>query len=378
MFVLRSSLRLSLLAGMLAAVFVASGCGVHDGGVAGNGTSLLPAARSRASSETSILNQLNTQAVIGSTVDPVNGAQNPYGLAVAPATAGAMTAGDLVVCNFNAEGNTQGSGRSIVVLHPAPGAKPQHLIANHSILGCDALALAPDDTIWAAAMVGNDDAIVSSSGHHLFAYTGKPFNQPWGQVYAAPPSGTPAFYESDAATGRIARISLGSPPKIDVIAGNFPRNRGVPGSVLAPSGLAYDPAIDTLYFADGQNNTVVAFKNVSTFPKYGVVAKNHGMQFSGPSAADARIVYSGSPLNGPISTALLPNGNLIVGNTLDPNGTNLLVELSTSSGQVLATRNVDTGAAGALFGIAITGASSSDTKIYFNDDNANNVQVLEH
>ena len=177
MFVLRSSLRSSALAGMLAAVFVASGCGVHDGGVAGNGTSLPPAARSRASSETSILNQLNTQAVIGSTVDPVNGAQNPYGLAVAPATAGAMTAGDLVVCNFNAKGNTQGSGRSIVVLHPSPGATPQHLIANHSILGCDALALAPDDTIWAAAMVGNDDAIVSSSGHRLFTYSGKPFNQ---------------------------------------------------------------------------------------------------------------------------------------------------------------------------------------------------------
>jgi len=45
---------------------------------------------------------------------------------------------------------------------------------------------------------------------------------------------------------------------------------------------------------------------------------------------------------------------------------------------VLDTINVDTGPAGAIFGIVATGTSSSDTKIYFNDDNAANVQVLEN
>jgi hypothetical protein len=39
--------------------------------------------------------------------------------------------------------------------------------------------------------------------------------------------------------------------------------------------------------------------------------------------------------------------------------------------------NVDKGASGAIFGIVATGSSSSDTKVYFNDDNHNNVQVLE-
>ena len=100
------------------------------------------------------------------------------------------------------------------------------------------------------------------------------------------------------------------------------------------------------------------------------------MDFSGPSASDARIVYSGAPLNGPISTALLPNGNLVVGNTLDPDGTNLMLEIS-PSGKLLDTLNVDTGAAGALFGIVATGTNDNNTKVYFNDDNDNNVQVLE-
>src|SRR3984893_9509035 len=38
---------------------------------------------------------------VGSTIDPTNGDLNPYGLVVAPATAGLITKGDLVVCNFN-------------------------------------------------------------------------------------------------------------------------------------------------------------------------------------------------------------------------------------------------------------------------------------
>lgn len=371
-----------MLASVVAATLVAAGCSAQGGGDnAATGTQpVLPQARNAqriTSPDTSVLKDLKNQVVIGSTIDPVNGAANPYGLTVAPATSGQLTAGDLVACNFNSKFGTQGSGRSIVALHPTPGASPIHLIANRVLLGCDALALAPDDTIWAASMVANDTAIVSSSGRRLDTISGKPFSQPWGQVYAAPPSGPAAFYESNAATGKIVRINLGSTLTFQVIASGFPVNKGVPGTALAPSGLAYDPTIDTLYFADGMNNTVVAFQNVSNVPKGGIVAKKNGMQFSGPSAASARILFSGAPLNGPISTALLPNGNLAVANTLDPNGKNLIIELSTA-GKVLGIRNVDTGASGALFGMVATGTSNADTKIYFNDDNANNVQVLEH
>ncbi|MBV8490068.1 MAG: hypothetical protein JO199_06000 [Candidatus Eremiobacteraeota bacterium] len=86
-------------------------------------------------------------------------------------------------------------------------------------------------------------------------------------------------------------------------------------------------------------------------------------------------MYAGAPLNGPISAALLYNGNLVVGNTSDPNGKNLLVELS-ASGKLLDVRNVDKGPAGALFGIVATGTSTSDTAVYFNDDNDNNLQAL--
>ncbi|MBV8371932.1 MAG: hypothetical protein JOY69_01610 [Candidatus Eremiobacteraeota bacterium] len=370
--------RSHLAAAAIAATFVATACSAQGGSSVPVTGAQSPQTKSAArfTSNGSVLKGLTQQVVIGSTVDPVNGSQNPYGLTIAPSTNGKFTAGDLVVCNFNSKYNQQGSGKSIVALHPTPGSTPTNVSQNASILGCDALALGPDDTIWSAAMVANDNPILNSNGKLQFSITGKPFSQPWGQVFAQPATGSPAFFETNARTGTVVRINLGSNFTFDVIAKGFPRNRGVAGTALAPSGLAYSASNDTLYFADGKNNTVVSIANASTVPAGGITATHNGMVFTGPYASDAHVLYSGSPLNGPISTALLFNGNLVVGNTLDPAGTNLLIELS-PSGQVLDTVNVDTGPGGAIFGIAATGTSSSDTKVYFNDDNQNNVQALE-
>jgi hypothetical protein len=333
-------------------------------------------AAASAGAETSVLKQLKKQVVIGSVVDPVNGAQNPYGLAIAPLTAGLFTKGDLVACDFNAKSNVQGTGQSIVALHPKPGSKPTHVSGIKQLKGCDALALDVDDTIWASAMVANDNPVIDPTGKLITNISGKPFSQPWGQMLSRQKS-TSIFYETNAGRGTVVRINVGTKYTWDVIASGFPVNHGKPGTALAPSGVSYDPKMDTLYFADGMNNTIVAFKNVSKIPKNGIKAIQNGMKFMGSAAGDARIVLAGGPLNGPISTALLPNGNLIAGNTLDPSGKNLLIEVSTASGKVLDVRNVDNGAQGALFGLVVTGTTMANTKVYFNDDNDNDVQVLE-
>lgn len=325
--------------------------------------------------DVSILKELKKQVVIGSTVDPVNGAQNPYGLTVASVAAGKLRTGDLLVCNFNGKSNVQGTGESVIALHPMRGSKPAHISSIAALKGCDALALGSDGLIWAAAMVADDNPVIDASGKLVRNIKGPPFAQPWGQIFAHHKQGTLVFYATNAATGTVVRIKQGGTVTHDVIAAGFPVNHGKPGTALAPSGLAYDPRIDTLYFVDGKNDTLVALKNVASIPKNGIKAIDNGMKFSGPSAGHARIVYAGDPLNGPISTALLPNGNIVAGNTLDPNGKNLMVEIS-ASGKLLDVLNVDKGAQGALFGIVATG-SGADTKIYFNDDNDNNVQVLE-
>ncbi len=127
---------------------------------------------------------------------------------------------------------------------------------------------------------------------------------------------------------------------------------------------------------DGTNNTVVAFDKVSTIPNGGIIVEKGGLKFRGPSADQARVLFSGTPLNGPISSALLANGNLAVGNTSNPSGQNIIVEIS-RTGKVLLPATSTRARSGAIFGMVATGRSAVDTKLYFNDDNHNELRVLE-
>ncbi len=374
---MRYSLAIGSIAGT-AVLAAAAGC-AHGGGMlpsAGAAFARQSPGQVRPDDTTSVLKQLRKQVVIGSTVDPKLHQLNPYGLTVAPATAGDFEKGDLAVCNFNAKSNVQGTGYTIVALHPKPGSKPLLVTDGKTLTGCAALALGPADDIWAAAFSADDNPVLSASGQLETNIKGKDFERPWGQVYAQPTSGNPAFYESNAADGTIVRINLGSKFTYDVIAKGFAVNHGKPGSIFGPSGLAYDATGDTLYIVDGANDTVVGFSNVSSISSGGIIVEKGGKTFKGPAASDAHLVFAGKPLDGPISSALLFNGNLVVGNTSNPSGQNVMVEL-TPHGKLLDVRNVDKGAAGALFGIVATGANAAGTKVYFNDDNDNDVQVLE-
>ncbi|MDB5094712.1 MAG: SMP-30/Gluconolaconase/LRE-like region, partial [Candidatus Eremiobacteraeota bacterium] len=119
--------------------------------------------------------------------------------------------------------------------------------------------------------------------------------------------------------------------------------------------------------------SVTVLRHVSFIPAGGLAFKN-GVA-SGVAAFLARRIFQGPPLNGPISSALLPVGPLILGTTIDPAGSNLLVEI-TRGGRLVASKNVDTGAAGALFGMVATGSGDDNAQLYFNDDNDNTVKVL--
>lgn len=355
-----------------------AGCGGHTGS-----TGLPPAAGTNvattqdfAASPDSVLKRLKKIVVIGSTIDPKFGQLNPYGLTVAPSTAGLISAGDLVVCNFNAKSNIQGTGFTIVSLHPAPGSKPTLIYGVKKILrGCNALALAPGNFIWAADFGANDNPIIEPTGKLLMNIKGPFLDHPFGQAFAQPKKGDTAFYESNAGNGTIVRFDVVK-NTAQVIAKGFKVNGGRPGGILGPSGLNYNAKNDTLYVVDGTNNAVYAIANVTSVPENCLSLASDGAHFSGCNAKRARVVFMGKPLNGPISSALLYNGNLVIGNTLDPNGKNLMIEI-TPRGKVLDVKNVDKGAAGSLFGMVATGTTAADTKLYFNDDNDNNLQVLE-
>lgn len=333
-----------------------------------------------------ILPTLATVKTIGSTIDPIEHGGNPYGLTVAPATAGLITKGDLIACNFNdGASNTQGKGTTVVGLHPMAGAMPYRIAQSAQLLGCSALTSLPDGSIVATASQANANVLVSSGGAISTPFSADTFAEPWSVIDAAY-GGVQSVYVSNAMTGAIDRIDLNGDAqmKFTEIAAGFGANKGLPGAILAPSGLTYDASSDTLYVVDTNANRIVALGNASTIGTDGVVVTSTG--FSGPAAASAKVIASGAPLNGPISAALLVNGDLVVGNTLDPNGTNLLVELSPTAG-VVATRNVDTGAAGAIFGIVTVPVTIStmgaygpintlSNQIFFGDDNTNTIVQL--
>lgn len=338
-----------------------------------------------------ILESLPRELTIGSTVDPANGGDlNPYGLAVAPVGRGPIRAGDLVACNFNdGATNTQGMGTTIVGLSPgntSATTEPYTIAQSPSLRGCSEVIVLPDGNLVATASQANQLVLVTPQGTPgspavatvSLPYAADSFSEPWGLTFAQSPSIGPALYVSDAKKGVIDRISLGNSDAqtgFAEIATGFSVNNGPPGSILGPAGLTYDPYVDTLYVVDSNANRVVALSNVSSIGAGGVVVS--GASFSGPSAAHASIVAAGSPLNGPISAALLFSGNLVVGNTLDPNGTNLITELVPGQG-VFGQRVVDFTQGGALFGIATAGNAATNQVIYFNDDNDNTVKVLSN
>ena len=366
----------------------------------------LSPARTRSTGYVSVLKTLVRQVTIGSTVDPLNGDQNPYGLALAPGKipGSKVVSGDAYVCNFNDKANVQGTGTTIVRLAPKPASKPARVLQSASLDGCAATAFDSGNELWAASFSAGDITLYDNTLKLKKTFKGGTYVHPWAVSYTTTGGlyPTAAVFTADAATGSIVLTGYFANgywmyPGKAIISG-FPVNHGKPGNILGPSGLSFDPyATDAklcgvspcgaLYVADGVSNTVVAIYNVLNLRNTNsIIVGKTGKTFTGPEASWARVLYAGAPLNGPISTALVyptatnprKPGNLVVGNTLDPAGKNLLIEIS-PTGKLLYSANVDKGAAGAIFGISAwpIASAGATTQLFFNDDNSNTLQVLE-
>ena len=79
---------------------------------------LAPCAAAIAAQPASFLDSIRRQTTLTSTV-PGNGDQNPYAIVVAPVSAGVIQKDDVLVTNFNNDGNLQGLGTTIVAFNPA-------------------------------------------------------------------------------------------------------------------------------------------------------------------------------------------------------------------------------------------------------------------
>ena len=336
---------------------------------------------------TSILKKLNKDVEIGSTVDPKNGDMGPRAISLVRSTFG-LKKGQLLVCNFDDSAGTVGKGTTIEVLDPDPHSKPATFTQSTKVEGCDGDAVTATNQVYAAGQVSGVVARFTQAGKFEKSY-GPPIKVPFadadafcGEAYAPED-----IYTADSKTGSIVKlafipVSRSGPAKETQVITGFGINKGSGWSGLGPSGIQYDSrktgsiCNDTLYIVDGVDNTVVAVSNASNLLEKDEIAVQPGgkkFKCAHPKDTCATLVYSGSPLNAPVASALLPNGNLIVANT---QGGNKLVEL-TPTGKILDTKVIDKSTNAHVFGLVATGTSDSDTALFYTDTKTNTLQELE-
>src|SRR5262249_1804900 len=115
------------------------------------------------------------------------------------------------------------------------------------------------------------------------------------------------------------------------------------GVAWGPTGLAFDRRRDVLYVASTLDNAIFAISDAAS------TRHDHGT---------GRVVFDDpTRLHGPLGLVLLPNGDLVAANgdavNPDPNHPNELVEF-TPRGKFVGEFQLDSGQAGAAFGLAVT------------------------
>jgi hypothetical protein len=338
-------------------------------------TSSTPTASSQA--VTSFLGQLHGAGQVASTV-PANGDVNPYGVATVPASGGRLTAGDILVSNFNDKANVQGTGTTLVEVSPSGQtsvfASISKMPAGQACPGgiglTTALGILPGGwvvvgslpTTTGGALPGLDPAgcliVLNDQGTTVETITNDDIVGPWDLTVKSSATSAELFvsnalggntttHDGVPVTGNctVVRLDLAlsstSPPKLTsstVIGTNFPWSANKAALVLAPTGLALG-GNGTLYVDDTLTNTVSAIPQALTR--------------TGAVTAAASTLSVGGALDAPLGMTLVPNGDLIVVNGNNGNA----VEI-TPAGQQLATKTLVKNGAGDLFGIITTQAGN--------------------
>jgi hypothetical protein len=258
--------------------------------VAGTAAAGTPAG---AGSSPPFLSAFHTISKVASTVPslgsgkPGNGDINPYGVAVVPRTTGRLVAGDVLVSNFNAASNLQGTGRTIMQISPKGSAT---LFANLAgqVTGpiglTTALSVFPNgDVVVGSLPTTNGMAstatagalyVINSSGRVIKTVKGGDINGPWDMTsYSAGElgvlfvtnvlNGTVAAGGSPVDGGTVVRLVLDfsvSPPKLDqefVVGRGFGEETNSAALVIGPTGVALS-ANGTLYVADTLASRIAA------------------------------------------------------------------------------------------------------------------------
>jgi hypothetical protein len=288
---------------------------------------------------------------------PANGDVNPYGVAFVPPQfpKGTVNPGDILVSNFNAASNLQGTGTTIVDI-PASGspslffqsATPTGLSTALNILRKGFVLVgnfpSADGTCQNAS--AGSIVVINQNGKQVGAIADSSINGPWDSALFDE-GNSAKFFVANGLTGTVVRLDLrvtssGVSVKNETqIASGYLHQCDPVTFVDAPTGLVYDAQREVLYVASSADNAIFAVSNAA------FTEKDHGT---------GRLIYQDNVhLHGPLGMIMAPNGHLVVANNdsinPDPNQPSEIVEF-TVGGKFVKEISVDPNFGGS-FGLAV-------------------------
>jgi hypothetical protein len=329
---------------------------------------------------------------LGSTV-PHNGDVNPYGMAVVRQSSGRLVAGDVLVSNFNAASNAQGTGTTIVQMTPGGGRSLFAHITPGDVRGIctggvgltTALGILQNHWVIVGSLPTSDGTsatakagcliILDSNGNVVETLNNAyGINGPWdltavdrgvdSDVFVTNVlNGTVAAGGAVVNRGTVVRIVLhtagtAAPSVVSstVIGSGFAERTDPAALVVGPTGDAVS-ASGTLYIADTADNRIAAIPDAFT--------RMH-------TALTGTDVTSNGMLNAPLGLTLAPNGDILTVNA----GDGRIVE-TTPMGAQVAFQWLDMSGSppgsGALFGLVV---KPNRNGVYFVDDATNTFELL--
>jgi hypothetical protein len=341
------------------------------------------------------LDGIHRQSTLTTTV-PANGNQNPYAIVVAPVSAGVVQKDDVLVTNFNNDGNLQGLGTTIVAYNPATKKLTTFASLPRNLEGCPggiglttAMTMLKSGWVIVGSAPSADGTtgtkgpgcliVLDANGKVASVIANDGINMPWGNMATLDEGDSATIFVSNTGFGvgspegdprvvneqTVVRLKLaiqnGGPPKVvsqTVVASGFGAQPNKDVFVIGPTGLALG-SDGTLYVSDATGNRITAIWDALT--------RDH-------SAGVGRTVTKDGLLQRPLAMAWAPNGHLLVTNA--QNGQ--VVEVDPVSGDQIKARWIDPNKAqkppgsGDLFGIAVTPKGDG---FYFVEDE-NNTLVL--
>jgi hypothetical protein len=349
-------------------------------------TSLTPASGSFLAGKTAV-------TLLGSTT-PVNGDINPYAIWPVTQTIGSVKAGDVLVDNFNNASNDQGTGTTIVDLHP-DGQLSVFAQLPRTISGCPGgvgltTAMVQLKTGWVivgslpsangkTATAGAGCLIVlSPEGKLAGTISGSYLDGPWDETVSDNGKTatlfvtntlfgiTPASSDTtDVDKGDVVRLTLAesaaAAPKViaeTVIGSGFPERPDASAFVKGPTGLALGSS-GMLYVASTLGNEITSIPDALT---------------RATSAGPGSTLSKSGQLANPLGLVLAPDGDLLAANSV--NGK--IVEVTPGGKQVgeyYADDDIgqEPPGNGDLFDVAINQAG---TGVLFVNDGTNVLQLL--